>query len=380
MRGFAQCGNDVFMARLIVVSNRLPFSLQISGTDIELAPSAGGLVSALAAFLDKRRQDPTFEHVWVGWPGAAVPAELEGRVKEEALRSHGACPVFLTNEDVESFYYGFCNGTLWPLFHYFPSFVDYAPSHWETYVRVNRAFAAAVVEIARPDDVIWIHDYQLLLLPEMVRERLPDAAIGFFLHTPFPSHELFRLLPTPWKRRLLGGMLGADLVGFHTLEYTQYFLHSVFRTLGYDHRLGQIVIDDQVRRADTFPIGIDYDKFMGAAASEAVDKRCGELESSIRGRKAIFSVDRLDYTKGILNRLVGYEEFLDRYEEWRGRVVFLLTIVPSREEVAHYRKMKQEVDECVGRINGRFGTVEWVPVVFQYSSIDFEKLVALYRL
>ncbi len=368
------------MARLVVVSNRLPFSLQVSGDEIEFAPSAGGLVSALAAFLAaKRRQDPTFEHLWVGWPGAAVPSELHARVKEESLRSHAAHPVFLTSEDVDSFYHGFCNGTLWPLFHYFPSYVDYNPAHWDTYVRVNSAFADVLAEIARPDDVIWVHDYQLLLLPGMLREKMPAASIGFFLHTPFPSHELFRLLPTPWKRQLLAGMLSADLVGFHTLEYTQYFLHCVFRILGYEHRLGQIIVEDRVRRADTFPIGIDYEKFETAASSDAVLQRCSELESSVRGRKAIFSVDRLDYTKGILNRLVGYEEFLVRYPQWRERVLFLLTIVPSREEVAHYRKMKQEVDECVGRINGRFGTVDWVPVVYQYRAIDFETLVALYR-
>jgi len=370
------------MARLVVVSNRLPFTLQVEGAGekLEFAPSAGGLVSALSAYLEnKHREDPTFEHLWVGWPGTAVPQELESRVREASLKTH-TWPVFLTPEDVENFYHGFCNGTLWPLFHYFPSYVDYSPSHWQTYVRVNAIFRDALMEVLRPDDTIWVHDYQLLLLPGMIREKLPAAQIGFFLHIPFPSHELFRLLPTPWKRQLLDGMLGADLVGFHTHEYTQYFLHCVFRILGYDHRLGQIVVDDQLRRADTFPLGIDYDKFMTAATSDAVSHRRAELEASIHGRQAIFSVDRLDYTKGILNRLVGYEEFLVRYPQWIERVVFLLTIVPSREEVAAYRKMKQELDEHVGRINGRFGTVEWVPVIYQYRSIDFDTLVALYGL
>jgi trehalose 6-phosphate synthase/phosphatase len=368
------------MGRLVVVSNRLPFTVQVAGDELEVGPSAGGLVSALGAYLEtKHQQDPTFEHLWVGWPGAAVPRELESRVKEES-RARAAHPVFLTAEDVENFYHGFCNGTLWPLFHYFPSYVDYAPSHWDTYVRVNAAFRDALLEVLRPDDTIWVHDYQLLLLPGMIREKLPEASVGFFLHIPFPSHELFRLLPTPWKRELLAGMLGADLIGFHTHEYTQYFLHCVFRILGHDHRLGQISVEDQVRRADTFPIGIDYDKFMTAATSEAVGQRRRELEASIHGRKAIFSVDRLDYTKGILNRLTGYEEFLLRYPQWIERVVFLLVIVPSREEVAQYRRMKQELDECVGRINGRFGTVEWVPVVYQYRSVDLESLVALYQL
>ncbi|HMI88070.1 MAG TPA: bifunctional alpha,alpha-trehalose-phosphate synthase (UDP-forming)/trehalose-phosphatase [Polyangiaceae bacterium] len=369
------------MPRLVVVSNRLPFTLQLAGEQLEYAPSSGGLVSALSAYLEsKHREDPTFEHLWVGWPGTAVPQELEVRVREESLATHAAYPVFLTAEDVQNFYDGFCNGTLWPLFHYFPSYVEYSPSYWDTYIRVNACFREALLEVLRPDDTIWVHDYQLLLLPGMIREKLPGASIGFFLHIPFPSHELFRLLPTPWKRQLLLGMLGADLIGFHTYEYTQYFLHCVFRILGHDHRLGQISVEDQVRRADTFPIGIDYDKFMTAATSEAVIHRRGELEASIHGKKAIFSVDRLDYTKGILNRLTGYEEFLVRYPQWLERVVFLLVIVPSREEVALYRRMKQEVDECVGRINGRFGTVEWAPVVYQYRSLDFETLVALYQL
>jgi trehalose 6-phosphate synthase/phosphatase len=368
------------MGRLVVVSNRLPFTLQVSGERLEAAPSAGGLVSALSAYLEaKHREDPAFEHLWVGWPGAAVPSELQARAREES-QAHAAYPVFLTAEDVENFYHGFCNGTLWPLFHYFPSYVDYTPSHWDTYVRVNAAFLQALLEVLRPDDTIWVHDYQLLLLPGMIRDKVPAASVGFFLHIPFPSHELFRLLPTPWKRDLLTGMLGADLIGFHIHEYTQYFLHCVFRILGHEHRLGQISVEGQVRRADTFPVGIDYDKFMTAATSDAVGVRRGELETSIHGKKAIFSVDRLDYTKGILNRLAGYEDFLVRYPEWRERVVFLLIIVPSREEVEHYRRMKQELDECVGRINGRFGTVEWVPVVYQYRSIDFDTLVALYQL
>jgi trehalose 6-phosphate synthase/phosphatase len=338
-------------------------------------------VSALGAYLEtKHREDPAFEHLWVGWPGTAVPSELQARAKEESLAAHAAYPVFLGADDVDNFYHGFCNETLWPLFHYFPSYVDYSPAYWDTYVRVNAVFRDALLEVLRPDDVIWVHDYQLLLLPGMLREKAPGASIGFFLHVPFPSHELFRLLPTPWKRELLIGMLGADLIGFHIHEYTQYFLHCVFRVLGHDHRLGQVSVDDQVRRADTFSIGIDYDKFMTAATSDAVRVRRGELEASIHGRQAIFSVDRLDYTKGILNRLVGYEDFLVRYPEWRERVVFLLVIVPSREEVAHYRRMKQELEESVGRINGRFGTVEWVPVVYQYRSVDFDTLVALYQL
>lgn len=369
------------MSRLIVISNRLPFTVQVTEAGIEFGPSSGGLVSALGAYLQRQRQeDPDFDCVWVGWPGSAITPEQQSAVRERCQLDHDALPVFLSRADLDAFYDGFSNSTLWPLFHYFPSYTGYDPKHWETYVRVNRQFCTSVLELLRPGDTIWIHDYQLLLLPGMLREALPDATIGFFLHIPFPSYELLRLLPTPWRRDLLSGMLGADLVGFHTHEYTQHFLHSVFRTLGFDHHLGQIDLEDQTRRADTFPIGIDFEQFMNAARSDAVAERRSEIASGILGRKAIFSVDRLDYTKGILNRLRGYEEFLLRYPEWHNKVVFLLTVVPSRAAVSQYRRMKHDLDERVGQINGRFGTMEWVPIVYQYRSLDFDTLVALYQL
>ncbi|HLV67128.1 MAG TPA: bifunctional alpha,alpha-trehalose-phosphate synthase (UDP-forming)/trehalose-phosphatase [Polyangiaceae bacterium] len=369
------------MSRLIVVSNRLPFTLRAHESGFELTPSAGGLVTALGSYLvGKQREDPDFECVWVGWPGGWVTPEQEEAVKRRSFEEYRAHPVFLTPEDVDNFYHGFSNKTLWPLFHYSPSYVEYDPKYWDSYVHVNTIFRDAILEVYRPGDVIWVHDYQLLLLPGMLRDALPEASIGFFLHIPFPAHEIFRLMPGEWKRSILSGMLGADLIGFHTHDYTQYFLHCVFRVLGHDHHLGQIAMEERVRRADTFPIGIDFDRFMDAARSEPVTKLAEEILSGIRGRKAIFSVDRLDYTKGLLNRLRGYEEFLIRYPEWRGQVVFLLTVVPSREEVAQYQRMKQELDERVGQINGQFGTMEWVPIVYSYRSLEFETLSALYVL
>jgi trehalose 6-phosphate synthase/phosphatase len=235
-----------------------------------------------------------------------------------------------------------------------------------------------VLEIAKPGDTLWIHDYQLLLLP-LLRERLPDARIGFFLHIPFPSFEVFRLLPGPWRRELLEGMLGADHIGFHTHDYTQYFLRSVFRTLGHDHHLGQIQVAEQIRRADTYPIGIDFTKFEAQAQSEATLARVRQVRQVLGNRAILFSVDRLDYTKGILQRLRGYEEFLERNPDWRGKVVFVLSVVPSREEVPSYHAMKRELDELVGGINGRFGKTDWVPILFHYRNLLFPELVAHYR-
>jgi trehalose 6-phosphate synthase/phosphatase len=374
------CRHEVArMSRLIIVSNRLPFTLRQRASEIEVTASSGGLVTALAAYLERERErDATFESIWIGWPGSTLPSELEARATG-LLEQRGARPVFLSREDSDEFYYGFCNRTLWPLVHYFPSYVDYDPKLWDTYVRVNRAFCERVARYAQPDDTIWVHDYQLLLLPEMLRESLPGASIGFFLHTPFPSYELFRLLPRAWKEQILNGMLGADLLGFHVHEYTQHFLHCALRILGRDHHLGSLLMGDQVRRADTFPLGVDFEKFQRTAKSERVVARSREVRAGLGHTKIILSVDRLDYTKGILDRLRGYELFVERHREWHGKVTFVLVVVPSRVEVPQYQQMKVELDERVGALNGRFGTLEWTPAVYQFHAVGFEELVALYR-
>ncbi len=347
----------------------------------ELLPSSGGLVSALASYIERRRaEEPDFECVWMGWPGGSVDVEHRERVRSQALNEHGAYPVYLEDAEMDAFYHGFCNSTLWPLFHYFSSYAQYSEEQWHTYQRVNEAFCAAALELIRPGDVVWVHDYQLLLLPKLLRDHGVDAQIGFFLHVPFPSYEVFRQLPTRWRRDLLEGMLGADLVGFHTHDYTQYFLRSVFRTLGYEHHYGEIAVGAELRRADTFPIGIDYERFAQAAASPEVAALREQIERGLLGRTAIFSVDRLDYSKGILHRLRGYETFLQEHPEQRGKVVFILVVVPSRAEVKQYKRMKHELDELVGQINGAYGGVDWVPILYQYRAVDFAELVALYNL
>ncbi|MEY4551104.1 MAG: hypothetical protein RL685_7299, partial [Pseudomonadota bacterium] len=367
------------MSRLVIVSNRLPLTSKQKGDAVEFTPSSGGLVSAIGAHLEHQRQSEAgFESLWVGWPGSDIAPELQPRVRAE-LAQHHASPVFLSEEDSNDFYYGFCNRTLWPLFHYFSSFVDYDPKTWDTYVRVNRAFCDALAELLEPGDTVWIHDYQLLLLPAMLRERYPDASIGFFLHTPFPSFELFRMLPRAWKEQLLLGMLGADLIGFHVHEYTQHFLQSVLRVLGYEHRLGRITQGDQIRRADTFPLGVEVDRFERTSESEAVVARSRQIADELRGGRIILSVDRLDYTKGLLERLRGYERFLESHPGWHGKVTFVLLVVPSRIEVPRYRALKEELDEHIGELNGRFGRIDWTPLVYQYHAVGFDELVALYR-
>jgi trehalose 6-phosphate synthase/phosphatase len=367
--------------RVVIVSNRLPFSVQRTSTGVDLVPSSGGLVTALSGYLDRRqREGVTTDLAWVGWAGGQIDqAEVE-QLRRDRSESHEIYPLSFEADEMDRFYLGFCNSTIWPLFHYFPSYTSYREEDWETYRRINEQFCDAVANVVRPGDEIWIHDYQLLLLPRLLRERLPAASIGFFLHIPFPSFEVFRQLPTPWRRELLEGVLGADLIGFHTHDYVQHFLHSVFRTLGHEHHLGQLRIAEALKRVESFPIGIDYDRFHQAATSDAVLEARSRLETGIGQRKLICSVDRLDYSKGLLHRLRGYEAFLKAHPEYRGKVTFVLVVVPSREHVERYQNIKQELDELIGQLNGSLGSLDWMPIVYHYRSVSFTELVALYSM
>jgi trehalose 6-phosphate synthase/phosphatase len=368
--------------RLLIVSNRLPFSLQIKEDAIEFNRSAGGLVSGLTSYLSLPHGEEApgnGEFLWVGWPGQSVGEEFQQKVIDRSFSEFNSYPVFLNEDAMETFYHGFCNSTIWPLFHYFPSYAQFNADHWNQYKEVNRIFCDAVVNVARPDDLIWIQDYHLMLLPQMLRERLPDASIGFFLHIPFPSFEVFRVLPKIWRAGILLGLLGADLIGFHTHHYTQYFLRCVLRILGYEHSFGQITIGNRIAIADTFPMGIEFNKFQKGSNAPQVIQEYSPLRETFGNRKVILSVDRLDYSKGIINRLEGFEIFLERNPEWRDRVTLLLVVVPSRIGVDHYQFLKQQIDKMVGKVNGRFGSISWTPIVYQYRSLEFEQLVALYR-
>ena len=368
--------------RLVIVSNRLPVNVRADGTDMRFEESTGGLVTGLRSYL-KDLPVATVEpssYLWVGWPGETVPATEQENVTARLRKSFNAAPVFLTDREMEDFYLGFCNKTLWPLFHYFTSYVAYLPETWEQYRKINERFADAVASVVAGGDYVWVHDYHLILLPALLRRRVPDAAIGFFLHIPFPSFEVFRLLPRAWRRELLEGMLGADLVGFHTYEYSQHFLQSVLRILEYDHNLGLITHPTHMTRVGTFPMGIDYPAFRNSARDPLVVKEREEFGKSLEGLKVILSVDRLDYSKGILNRLQGYEILLERYPQYHGKVVLLIVVVPSRVAVDQYEQMKKQIEEAVGKINGRFGRIGWVPIVYQYRYIPFHPLAAMYGL
>ncbi|HZR16257.1 MAG TPA: bifunctional alpha,alpha-trehalose-phosphate synthase (UDP-forming)/trehalose-phosphatase [Verrucomicrobiae bacterium] len=367
--------------RLVMVSNRLPFSVSIKDGALQFQRSSGGLTTGLRSYLERgvAAGAEARDCLWLGWPGAAIPPEHQAAVSEYGRCEFAAEPIFLPAESTERFYHGFCNKTIWPLFHYFPSLVHYDEDCWHHYRDVNGNFADALCRVLRPDDLVWVHDYQLMLLPQLIRQRFPEIPVGFFLHIPFPSYEVFRLLPRAWRLEIIEGLLGASLIGFHTHDYLRDFLTSVVRTAGYEHQLGSLTLRDRVVKVDTFPMGIDFERFAQAAASPATEARAAELRAKCIGQKIVFSVDRLDYTKGLINRLRGYDLFLERNPQWRGKVVFIISVAPSRTGIETYQAMRQELEQIVGRIVGAYGNVNWTPLIYQYRNLEFEEIVVMYR-
>jgi trehalose 6-phosphate synthase/phosphatase len=368
--------------RLIIASNRLPFTASLENGKPRFVPSPGGLTTGLWSYLERSQADASrnLDFMWVGWPGVSVAPEQETSIRDFGESRFKASPIFLPEETMDRFYLGFCNRTLWPLFHYFTTLARFEEGYWREYQRVNQIFADALVRILKPDDLLWIHDYHLMLLPRLIREKFPDLPIGFFLHIPFPSYEVFRLLPRQWRAEILEGLLGAGLIGFHTHDYARDFLTSVLRTCGYEHHLGHLTLRNRTVKVDTFPMGIDFERFAQAAASENTQGRVTELRVKCGSQKIIFSVDRLDYTKGLINRLRGYELFLKNNPDWHGKVIFIVSVAPSRIGVRSYQAMKQELEETVGRIVGAYGNVHWTPLIYQFRNLSFEEIVPLYRL
>lgn len=366
--------------RLLLVSNRLPITVVEKKGRLRFRKSVGGLVSGLSAYLDSLKSSSftSSEYIWIGWPGITVSSKTKKESAKRALSELQAYPVFLPEKVMEKFYHGFCNKTIWPLFHYFPSYAIYNADYWTHYRDVNETFCNAVMETIKSDDIVWIHDYHLMLLPRLLREKMPDVSIGFFLHIPFPSYEIFRLLPKKWRIDILNGILGADIIGFHTHDYTQYFLSCVLRILGYEHDLGKIIVGERIVKVDTFPMGIDFKRFYSAANSPEIQKERDKIKETLADSKVILSIDRLDYTKGIINRLQSFELFLEKNPQWHTKVNLVLVVVPSRIGVEHYEQMKNRIDELVGKINGQFSTIGWTPIWYKYRFLPFQPLVALY--
>jgi len=360
------------MQRLLIVSNRLPITIQERKGELHVEPSVGGLATGLRSWYKSRTS------IWIGWAGMGRK-KIKGEKDIMArLLSENCHPVTLSQHDVEAYYHGFCNRTIWPLFHYFPIYAEYSEDFWQAYEQVNTAFANVVAGIAKPNDIIWIHDYHLMLLPRLLRERLPKATVGFFLHIPFPAFEIFRLLPR--RRQILEGLLGADLVGFHTYDYTGHFLDSVHHLLGYEVAMGQITVADRTVRADTFPMGINYEQFSSVAQDQKAQAERKRFHRKLGDCQVILSVDRLDYTKGIPQRLEAFSVFLDRNPKFKRKVILVLVVVPSRTRVEHYMQLKKQLDGLVGEINGKHGTIGWIPIWYLYRFLPFYSLAALYSL
>ncbi len=360
------------MGRAILVSNRLPVAVRVERGEVVVERSSGGLATGLSGLHDQG------ETVWIGWPGESWRLPPPQRaVLRERLAEMRAVPVELTAAEIQRYYDGFSNGVLWPLLHYQLDRLPLATEGWETYQEINARFAAAVVEQYRPGDLIWIHDYQLALVPGLVRQQLPDAAIGFFLHVPFPSAEVFRLLP--WRRQLLEGMLGSSLIGFHTVSYVLHFLTSAANVLGCETRQGRAIFAGRSIRAGTFPMGIDAQAFEELGASPSVVAESERLRRSAGGAALIVSVDRLDYTKGIPRRLLAFERLLEKYPRLRGRVKLVQVAAPSRDSVGQYREFRQTVNEMVGRISGRFASPGYDPIHYISQNLDGPRLAAFYR-
>ncbi|CAK7894109.1 alpha,alpha-trehalose-phosphate synthase [UDP-forming] [[Candida] anglica] len=363
--------------KVLVVSNRLPVTItRKPNGSYNYSMSSGGLVTALQGL------KKSTEFQWLGWPGLELPEDEQDKVNADLLEKFNCTAIFLSDQIADLHYNGFSNSILWPLFHYHPGEMNFDENAWAAYIEANRQFATKIAEQVEDNDMVWVHDYHLMLLPQMLREEIgnkkKNIRIGWFLHTPFPSSEIYRILPV--RKEILEGVLSCDLIGFHTYDYARHFLSSVSRIVpnvstlpnGIQYKGRSIVIG-------AFPIGIDVDKFVEGLTKPSVVDRIQQLKQKFGDTKVIVGVDRLDYIKGVPQKLHAFEIFLDENPEWIGKVVLVQVAVPSRGDVEEYQSLRATVNELVGRINGKFGTVEFVPIHYMHKSIPFDELISLYH-
>ncbi|RPD61205.1 alpha,alpha-trehalose-phosphate synthase TPS1 subunit [Lentinus tigrinus ALCF2SS1-7] len=363
--------------------------------------SSGGLVSALSGC------KKSMSFTWIGWPGFFIPPKDRPIVDKRLKEEYSCQAVYLDDDVADRHYNGFSNSILWPLFHYHPGEMNFEDENWLAYRQANMAFAEAIMTQLSPGSMVWVQDYHLMLLPMLLRTlidgpqnvgdttatevdhildgvnceelpppRYPDIKIGFFLHTPFPSSEIYRILPV--RREILLGILYCDLIGFHTYDYARHFLSSCTRILGLPTMPNGVEFEGRLAHVGTFPIGIDPSSFIDNLKKDSVKKRIAQLEQRFAGCKVIVGVDRLDYIKGVPQKLHALELFLTQHPEWIGKVVLAQLAVPSRQDVEEYQNLRATVNELVGRINGRFGTVDFMPIHFMHKSLPFDELCALY--
>ncbi|MBN1208687.1 MAG: bifunctional alpha,alpha-trehalose-phosphate synthase (UDP-forming)/trehalose-phosphatase [Myxococcaceae bacterium] len=360
------------MSRLLLVSNRLPVTVKVEKDTASVVRSAGGLATGL------RGPHERSGGVWIGWPGDVSRLSGAQRAKVESQLAELRCvPLYLSSSEVSRYYEGYSNRVLWPLCHYLPERVPRQDRDWEAYAKVNERFAELVARHYQPGDTIWVHDYQLMLVPGLLRQRLPEACIGYFHHIPFPSSEIFR--PLPHREELLRGLLGADVVGFHTPGYVHHFSSTLLRVLGLETDIDQITYEGRAVKLGAFPMGIDAAAFEGLAQEPGVLEEVRVLKERSAGQRLLVGIDRLDYTKGIPRRLLALQRLLEREPALRGRLRLIQVAVPSRTQVEDYATYREKVDELVGRINGLYGSVHNVPIHYLYRSFNERQLAALYR-
>ncbi len=359
--------------KLIIIANRLPMKVnRIENNQLEFVRSVGGLTTGLESLtLD-------VDIHWIGWPGTYAESIEEEQFIEKHLLSFNFHPVFLSNEQIDNYYNGYSNSTLWPLCHYFYNYIEFESNYWTFYKEVNELFTSKAIEIINPGDIVWVQDYQLMLVPNLVRKKVENLSIGYFHHIPFPSYELFRVLPE--RAEILKGLLGADLVGFHTHDYMRHFVSAVERVLDLRYSLEQVNLNNRISFVDAFPMGINYELYHHSSELESVKTKIQLLKNNFEKFKIILSVDRLDYSKGILHRVKGFSAFLENNPEYHEKVSLIMIVVESRDNVESYADLKKQIDESIGTINGRFSSINWTPIHYFYQGFGFEELTAFYHL
>ncbi|MGE0321418.1 MAG: bifunctional alpha,alpha-trehalose-phosphate synthase (UDP-forming)/trehalose-phosphatase [Polyangiaceae bacterium] len=357
-------------AKLIVASARLPVTMAKRADGWTVHASTGGLVTALKSVSDQR------PFTWLGWPGTHVTEADRGAVTKELSR-HGSAPVFIAKSDISGFYEGFSNQVLWPLFHALNERIHFDRSAWRAYQKVNEQFADAILDQAGPGDVVWVHDYQLALVPELLRRRGLACPIGFFLHIPFPAAQTYRSLAV--REEILTGLLGADLLGFHSYEYVSHFRAACLRVLGLESEPNSLRLSSHRVKLGMLPIGIDPGEVSDLCQTEEAKSELARLTETYRRKQIVVGVDRLDYTKGIPEKLRAFEELLARHPKLRDKAVLIQIAAPSRMGVQEYQSLKREVDELVGRVNGRFGSASHTPVVYVNQAYSRARLAGLYQ-
>jgi trehalose 6-phosphate synthase len=364
-------------SKIVMMSNREPYIHEKSKRGVRVKVPSGGLVTAM---------DPVMQSTngtWIAWGSGS--ADMEVSDASGRIMVPPDCPkytlrrIWLSTKEVADYYYGFCNRVIWPVCHMFQENAQFDRDYWETYKKVNDKFAAAAIEEMNEGDNLWVQDVHYCLVPSKVREKVPDANIAVFWHIPFPATETFSCIP--WRNELLRGLLGADMIGFHTNTYSKNFLNAVRKEIPEAVVTeSAIELNGRVTRVKTFPIGIDYQYLREQGEAETIKKRAARLRRKMDIDHILFGVDRLDYTKGILNRFLAFERFLESNPKYLGKVSFIQVASPTRSIITEYRDMKRQIEETVGRINGRFQQPQWTPIIYIHRHIPSDELLVLYEI